>query len=567
VGSISTAGLYTAPASIAGPQTVTVSATSVADSSVAAGATVSLAPPPISVALTPGSVTLAPAQTQAFTAAVTGTSNNTVTWSLSPAVGSVSAAGLYTAPTTVPYPNTVTITATSVADPTKSASAGVTIVPVVGTTYYLAPAAAGGNDSNNGLSLGAPWLSPNHSVNCGDVIIAAAGQYPGYSFTYSKWGTVTCTEGNNVAWLKCAIFDGCKITATGNSVMGMAISKSYWGAQGFEATATQDTNACFFAYPLSGNASIHHIIFANNICNGAYAGGVGSSNNGSAGVDYLVIVGNIVYNAAQGSVNCNSGISIYQPVQSDSKTGTHIYLAGNFSWDNVDGNPCGGTSSTDGEGLFFDTFSGNSYNQQAVIDNNISIFNGGRGIQSYLNTSATIYFRHNTVFGNNTQTGQNYVGDCGEIEINASAASTIFLNLAQTNSRAGCDSNPVYAYMVIKGGSSDLIYQNYGYDFSGNSSGSANSTGFSYGPDNAFGSNPGFASPVLPGAPNCAGYSSVPACMATVIANFMPTNAAAVGYGYQLPSSPKAYDPLFPQWLCNVSLPSGLVTVECQPGP
>jgi hypothetical protein len=53
VGSISAAGLYTAPASITSAQTVTVSATSVADSSTAASASVSLAPPvpPLTVAL------------------------------------------------------------------------------------------------------------------------------------------------------------------------------------------------------------------------------------------------------------------------------------------------------------------------------------------------------------------------------------------------------------------------------------------------------------------------------------------------------------------------------------
>jgi hypothetical protein len=55
--------------------------------------------------------------------------------------------------------------------------------------------------------------------------------------------------------------------------------------------------------------------------------------------------------------------------------------------------------------------------------------------------------------------------------------------------------------------------------------------------------------------------------MATVIANFTPTNAAAVRYGYQTPSSTQVSDPLFPKWLCNVNLPSGLVTLGCQTGP
>jgi len=42
--------------------------------------------------------------------------------------------------------------------------------------------------------------------------------------------------------------------------------------------------------------------------------------------------------------------------------------------------------------------------------------------------------------------------------------------------------------------------------------------------------------------------------MATVIANFKPTTAAAQPYGYQVPSTVPNSDPLFPQWLCNVNL-------------
>jgi hypothetical protein len=60
--------------------------------------------------------------------------------------------------------------------------------------------------------------------------------------------------------------------------------------------------------------------------------------------------------------------------------------------------------------------------------------------------------------------------------------------------------------------------------------------------------------------------------MATVIANFTPTAAAAKAYGYQTPSTSSTSDPLFPQWLCNVNLPAGLITMGCvssssQPAP
>jgi hypothetical protein len=72
-------------------------------------------------------VTLTQSQTQAFTATVANTSNSAVTWSLSPAVGSISTAGLYTAPASITAGQTVTVKVTSVPNPAISASATVSL--------------------------------------------------------------------------------------------------------------------------------------------------------------------------------------------------------------------------------------------------------------------------------------------------------------------------------------------------------------------------------------------------------------------------------------------------------
>ena len=342
------------------------------------------------MALTPGSVNLTPSQTQTFTAVVAGTSNTAVTWSLSPAVGSISAIGLYTAPKTVPYPATITITATSVADPTKSASAQLTFKPFVGATYYLAPAADGGRDSNSGLTPGAPWLTPNHKVNCGDVILASASTaYSASNFYTGHWGTVTCPGGNNVAWLACVTFDACKLSTSINQ--GMWIDRSYWGVRGWEiTTAGPAANTCFYASPnYASPVEIHHIIFANDIANGCQLGGFEISAQGTMSVDYVAFIGNIAYNAAQGSLGCDSGMSIFQPVQSDSLPGTHIYVAGNFAWRNFNSDPCNGGVPTDGQGIMIDTPDGSQnhmpspYAAQIVVDNNISVSNGGPGIKVF----------------------------------------------------------------------------------------------------------------------------------------------------------------------------------------
>ena len=88
--------------------------------------------PPVAVSVTPTTATLYPSQTQQFTAAVTYATNTSVTWSLGPGgAGTISTGGLYTAPSTITSQQTVTVTATSVADPTKSASATITLMPPV----------------------------------------------------------------------------------------------------------------------------------------------------------------------------------------------------------------------------------------------------------------------------------------------------------------------------------------------------------------------------------------------------------------------------------------------------
>ncbi|HTZ59272.1 MAG TPA: chitobiase/beta-hexosaminidase C-terminal domain-containing protein [Acidobacteriaceae bacterium] len=591
VGTISSAGLYTAPASITGAQTVTVTATSSANGTVSAHATVSLTPTStgtVKVTVSPASVVLSASQNQQFTAAVTGTSNTAVTWSLSPVVGTISSAGLYTAPTTNATTQTVTVTATSSAASSASATATVTILPNSGTnsgtgsgtgnTYYLAPAGGGGSDSNSGLSATAPWLTPNHPLNCGDVIVAAAStSYSSANFRSGNWGKVSCPSANAVAWLKCAQFDACKITVAGGQP-GIYVDQNFWGVQGWEVSANNSSASfCFGAAPnYQTPVTIHHIIFANNVANGCQQGGFTTFNSGkTASEDYIAIIGNIAYNAAQNGNECFSGISIYQPIQSDSLPGTHIYIAGNFSYGNVDANPCAGGMPTDGEGLIFDTFDGDqgglpSYAAQAVADNNIFVSNGGRGLQVGNNSIgsgpfATIYLRHNTVWGNNGDRNQNTSALCGELSLFRTVNTTATSNLAETNQVTGCGDNPIYAFYVWGGNGTDDVDQNWGYAVSGTtSSGLYNSSGFSFAANNIFGQNPQFPNPVAPPAPSCGGTSNVPACMATVIANFKPANTAAASFGYQPPSSTPVYDPLFPQWLCTASVPTGLVTMGCQ---
>jgi hypothetical protein len=230
---------------------------------------------------------------------------------------------------------------------------------------------------------------------------------------------------------------------------------------------------------------------------------------------------------------------------------------------------------SDGEGIIIDTPDGSQsgfptpYAAQIVIDNNILVANGGRGFEVYNNrvgsAHAAIYFRHNTLWGNNGDFSQN-IGGCGEMMISAALNVQAWFNISVPNVAKGCGAYPVYAYYVINGDSSDRVYSDIGWSASGTYGAIVNSPGFSYGPNNLFGTSPSFANATAPGKPSCGNTSSVPNCMATVIANFTTTNALAIGYGYQIPSSTQTYDPLFPQWLCSVNLPAGLVTMGCLTG-
>jgi len=81
--------------------------------------------PVVSVAISPSGINLWTGGTQGFQATITGSANQAVTWGVVETTGgSISAAGLYTAPATA---GSFHVKATSAADPTKSAQAPVTV--------------------------------------------------------------------------------------------------------------------------------------------------------------------------------------------------------------------------------------------------------------------------------------------------------------------------------------------------------------------------------------------------------------------------------------------------------
>jgi uncharacterized protein (DUF1800 family) len=147
LGTISASGLYKAPGSMPATSTITIAAVSAADSSVSGVISVALkaATAPVSGATAvtvSGPATVSLGTTGQYSAAVSGTSNQSVTWAINnvaggnATVGTISTTGLYTPPAAVPTSNAIVITATSAATPTVSGTLNASIVdpiPVITT--------------------------------------------------------------------------------------------------------------------------------------------------------------------------------------------------------------------------------------------------------------------------------------------------------------------------------------------------------------------------------------------------------------------------------------------------
>jgi hypothetical protein len=88
----------------------------------------------VSVSVTPNPASVRSGSSQQFAAAVTGTTNTAVTWSVnsisggSSSIGTITSSGNYTAPAVLPNSNTVIIQATSSADSSASGSSNVTLL-------------------------------------------------------------------------------------------------------------------------------------------------------------------------------------------------------------------------------------------------------------------------------------------------------------------------------------------------------------------------------------------------------------------------------------------------------
>ncbi|HQR29407.1 MAG TPA: hypothetical protein PLL32_03285, partial [Anaeromyxobacteraceae bacterium] len=205
-GTVSSSGLYTAPATegtyhVRAESVAALEATATLRSAVrlaggtsaAKGGSASVVhvkknavspPPAVAVAVSPTTATVPAGGTQGFAAAVSGSSNISVTWTIQEgsSCGSVSAAGVYTAPNAGA---TCHVVVTSAADPTKSASATVTVTPPPVTAVAVSPSnpsvVAGGSitftatitGTSAGQSAGVTWSANAGTINASTGVYTA----------------------------------------------------------------------------------------------------------------------------------------------------------------------------------------------------------------------------------------------------------------------------------------------------------------------------------------------------------------------------------------------------------
>src|SRR5260370_283725 len=124
-------------------------------------------PPPqqIAVTVTPTTATVRTGDTQQFFATVTGTTNQSVNWSVNGTPGgdstngTISPAGLYAPPVQVPAQNQIRVTATSVADSSVSQFANVTLANPIALVSFVYPPTLATNTSISISVIGSKFVS------------------------------------------------------------------------------------------------------------------------------------------------------------------------------------------------------------------------------------------------------------------------------------------------------------------------------------------------------------------------------------------------------------------------
>ena len=323
VGTISSSGLYTTPATVPNPATVTVTAISQANTNDEANVSLVIVSG-VTVAVSPATVNLLPGKQQQFTATVSGNSNANVSWSVAgvaggnSTVGTITAQGLYTAPSSpATAPTSVTVSATAAVDATKTAQASVTLHKNL--SVALSPASASvqtfgqqwftgsvSGDSNatftwqvNGISGG--------DTTFGTIVDAvdASGVHHGLYTAPNHVPTTPAVSGTNVA------AGGAKTTPV--TVTAVYQADSYFSASGTLTVTSPNQKTQSLPMPLGVSGGNVNDSDASTCCGGTLGALVSRG-----GQQYILSTSHVLARTDMGTV----GDSIIQPGLLDASCST-----------------------------------------------------------------------------------------------------------------------------------------------------------------------------------------------------------------------------------------------------
>lgn len=350
----------------------------------------------------------------------------------------------------------------------------ISVTQLTAKNYYVS--ALLGKSSNNGLSISTPRLTIQSAVGLthpGDTVLVMDGVYK--STSGPVLNLTLANSGTSEKYITYMAYPGNlpKITASGNVWNAVSVNASYVILDGFDLegnNANITYEAAFSSYQENVAGGTNWSKYANFNTNGISIGGPANESKlpihviirnckvhdfpgggiSSIQADYTTIENNLVYNNAWYMMYAGSGISILNPFDSDAVTTYKNIVRNNICHTNKTSIPwVSGQKLSDGNGIIIDvnvypydqsTVKDKPYKGRTLVENNVSINNGGSGIHSYLADHVDIV--NNTACNNGTVVGY------PDIFTNSCKDVNIINNIMYSRKGGKCNSAPTYVTEV-----------------------------------------------------------------------------------------------------------------------
>lgn len=334
---------------------------------------------------------------------------------------------------------------------------------LLAVNYYVSEM---GSNTNDGKSEAKPFLTIQKAADltvAGDTVFVMNGVYKS---TLGPILNIT-RSGTAAGYIVYKALKGHtpRITASGNVWNAVSINGSYVLVDGFELEgnnanityetafkaytdymngmvgpqANFNTNALTIGGPGKESKLPHHVTVRNCRVHDFPGGGINSIQ-----ADYTTIENNVVYNNAWYMMYGGSGISILTPYDSDKVTTYKNIVRNNIC--NTNKTTISWASQkrlSDGNGIIIDINQypyglkpgeGTPYVGRTLVENNVSVNNGGSGIHSYSADHVDII--NNTAYHNGTVVGY------PDIFSNACKDVNIINNIMYSRTGGDCNSKP-----------------------------------------------------------------------------------------------------------------------------